>query len=158
MHKDAVISECGHYRYLLQRSWDSSWQAVCFIMLNPSTADAELDDPTIRRCLGFAKELGYGQLEVVNLFALRATDPAELKKPGDVIGPENDSWIADSARVCSMIICAWGNHGNLHGRSASVLHTLRQAGHVPHALRISKSGQPAHPLYLPYGLKPIAMP
>lgn len=157
MHKDAIISECGHYRYLLQRSWDAQRQAVCFIMLNPSTADAEQDDPTIRRCLGFAKSWGFGQLEVVNLFAVRATDPAVLKKAGDLVGSDNDEQILNSARVCSLVVCAWGNHGKTRGRSAAVLKLLKDNQITPHALRVSKTGEPAHPLYLKGDLRPVAI-
>lgn len=158
MHKDAIISECGQYRYLLQRSWDVRQQAVCFIMLNPSTADASLDDPTIRRCLGFAKDLGFGQLEVVNLFGLRATDPKVMRSHADPIGPENDEQLIRSATICHQTICAWGAHGTHKDRGRAVLALLRRAGVQPHALRLTKAGHPAHPLYLPANLKPTVMP
>lgn len=157
MNRDALLSECGTYRYLLQRSWDVQLQAVCFIMLNPSTADATQDDPTIRRCLGFAQRLGFGQLEVVNLFALRATQPAALKIHTDPIGAENDEQIIAAAKVCHMTICAWGVHGSLNGRNGIVLKMLRSNNIQPCALRLSKHGHPAHPLYLPYELQPILM-
>ena len=157
MNRDAILSECGTYRYLLQRSWDVRLQAVCFIMLNPSTADATQDDPTIRRCIGFAQRLGFGQLEVVNLFALRATQPAALKVHVDPIGPENDEQIIAAAKVCHMTICAWGSHGSLKARNGVVLKMLRSNNIQPHALRLSKHGHPSHPLYLPYELQPIQM-
>src|SRR6266853_1863301 len=94
---DAIISPCGTYRYLLQRFWDVKRQAVCFIMLNPSTADASANDPTIERCMRRAALLGFGQLEVVNLFGLRATDPSELHRHFDPIGPENDEILLGAA-------------------------------------------------------------
>ena len=158
MSKDAIISACGKYRYLLQRSWDYKLQAVCFVMLNPSTADATLDDPTIRRCLGFAKALGFGQLEVVNLFGWRATDPKELKSAVNPIDTENDEQLLNSAKVCNMTICAWGVNGTFLQRDKSVLGMLRKNGITPHALRLSKDGHPAHPLYLPANLQPTVMP
>lgn len=152
---DAILSPCGTYRYLLQRNWDVERQAVCFVMLNPSTADAEQDDPTVSRCIERARRLGFGQLEVVNLFALRSTDPRALKSHADPIGPENDEAILQSASVCQMVICAWGGDGLLKGRSAKVLKMLADNGIQPHALKVSpKTGQPHHPLYLPYELQP----
>lgn len=158
MHKDAIISECGQYRYLLQRSWDVNRKAVCFVMLNPSTADASVDDPTIRRCLGFARDLGFGQLEVVNLFGLRATEPRVMKSHSDPIGPENDEHLIRSAAICSVVICAWGANGSYMGRDHAVLKLLRDAGCKPLALRLTKSGHPSHPLYLPAKLQPELMP
>ena len=153
----AIISECGTYRYLLQRFWDVRLQAVNFIMLNPSTADASKDDATIRRCLGFARDLGFGALEVTNLFALRSTDPKALRTHIAPIGPENDEQIVVSAAMCQMVVCAWGNHGNYLNRGNQVLDLLRNARIKPYALRISKSGSPGHPLYLPADLKPMVL-
>lgn len=158
MNRDAILSPCGTYRYLLQRSWKVGRQAVCFVMLNPSTADAYVDDPTIRRCLGFAERLGFGQLEVVNLFALRATDPRELRIHHDPIGPENDEQIIVAARTCSMTICAWGSHGAYRGRGEAMLKLLRGNGITPYALRINRGAHPSHPLYLPNSLRPEKMP
>lgn len=152
--RDAIISECGKYRYLLQRSWDYRRQAVCFIMLNPSTADALKDDPTIRRCIGFARALGFGQLEVVNLFGWRATDPKELTLAIDPIGTENDTTLIASAKVCNMTICAWGVNGGYKQRDKTVIKLLRDNGIKPYALRLSKHGHPSHPLYLPASLQP----
>jgi hypothetical protein len=152
---DAIISSCGTYRYLLQRFWDVGRQAVCFIMLNPSTADAEINDPTIERCMRRAALLGFGQLEVVNLFALRATDPSELHRHSDPIGPENDEILIESAKVCNLVICAWGVHGALGGRAQRVAIKLAECGIKLHALKVSKQGYPCHPLYLPYSLQPV---
>src|SRR5437870_4841901 len=105
----AVISPCGKFRYRLTRQWGEG-AALPFVMLNPSTADAEQDDPTIRKCVGFAKRMGYDGIEVVNLYAYRATKPADLKKAGYPRGPENDRHI-EAALVeshANSVICAWG--------------------------------------------------
>lgn len=152
---DAIISDCGTYRYLLQRFWDSRLETLNFIMLNPSTADASEDDATIRRCLGFARDLGFGSLEVTNLFALRSTDPRAIKTHAAPIGPENDERIIDAAKVCQLTICAWGTHGGHLNRANRVLDMLRKAGIKPHALAFSKNGYPKHPLYLKKGLQPV---
>jgi len=154
---DAIISECGKYRYLLQRFWDSRLETLNFVMLNPSTADASVDDATIRRCLGFARDLGFGSLEVTNLFALRSTDPKALRDHIDPVGPENDEQIISSAQVCQMTICAWGTHGTYRNRASKVLDLLRKAGIKPHALALSKDGHPKHPLYLKSDLKPVPL-
>jgi hypothetical protein len=151
---DAIISECGTYRYLLQRSWDVRREAVCFVMLNPSTADAAKNDRTLDRCMSFAVTLGFGQLEVVNLFAMRTKSPDVLKQHPCPIGPENDETIFNSARVCHMVICAWGAHGAYLGRDQEVLELLRAAGIRPYALRTNADGSPAHPLYLPGYVQP----
>jgi len=154
---DAIISECGKYRYLLQRFWDSRLETLNFIMLNPSTADASVDDATIRRCLGFARDLGFGSLEVTNLFALRSTDPKALKGHADPIGPENDEHIVSSAKVCQMTICAWGTHGSYLNRASKVLGLLRSANITPRALGVTKDGAPRHPLYLKGDLRPALL-
>ena len=151
---DAIISECGTYRYLLQRFWDARLEAVNFIMLNPSTADARVGDPTIRRCLGFASALGFGALEVTNLYALRSTDPRALVFHSEPIGPENDEQIISSAKVCQMTICAWGTGDRLN-RARRVLDMLLKAGIKPHALKLTKGGCPAHPLYVKADVQPF---
>ena len=152
----AVISPCGAYRYKLTRFWDRpdvpGW--VNFVMLNPSTADANLDDPTIRRCVGFAKSWGYGGLVVTNLFAFRATDPAALKTAPDPVGPDNDAMITAVASGAALVVCGWGNHG-AGGRSAHVLGLICAAGATPYALRLTGLKQPTHPLYLPAACRPF---
>ncbi len=154
----AVISPCGKYRYSLGREFGMTGEgAVCFVMLNPSTADAEQDDPTIRRCIGYAKRFGAERLIVVNLFAFRSTDPDALygMSRDAAIGPENDAYILDAWQRSKIVICAWGNHGSLFGRAEEV---LRLGGSVstPMALKINaKSGQPAHPLYLKGDAQPV---
>jgi hypothetical protein len=146
--KHAVISDCGKFRYRLWRKW-AEGSPLLFVMLNPSTADAEEDDPTIRRCLKFAQAHAFGELEVVNLFAYRATDPADLKAAGYPVGPDNDAYIAaavaDSAAVC----VAWGSHAAGLVRPGIVLQQLVALGVKPQCLRITRSGYPQHPLMLP---------
>ena len=146
----AWFSPCGTYRYGLRRVWgpykETGWLCA-FVMLNPSTADENVDDPTIRRCIGFAKAWGFSGLHVANLFALRSTDPKALRKHRDPVGPANDSMIRGLASDCDDVICAWGAHGKLNGRAERVL-TLLRGMRVSH-LGLTKAGQPRHPLYLP---------
>jgi hypothetical protein len=147
----AMISEDGRYRYSLERVWDAAKPTAVFIMLNPSTADANADDPTIRRCRGFAQALGYGGFVVGNLFAYRATDPGALLDVADPVGPENDATILQlAARGDGRIICAWGTGGALKQRGRAVTLMLRDAGYE--TMRIgapTAGGNPRHPLYLP---------
>lgn len=156
--QSAVLSTCGRYRYRLTRTWGEG-RRTTFIMLNPSTADAELDDPTIRRCVRFAADLGTHGLEVVNLYAFRATDPADMLAAPDPVGPENDRYLAYAARLAAAhkgpLIAAWG----ANARAERVEHVLR----LPHmerltALSVTKSGAPGHPLYLPATSRPTAWP
>ena len=113
-------------------------------MLNPSTADAEIDDPTIRRCMGFARREGAGGIEVLNLFALRATDPQTLRETVDPIGPDNDGWIREVLRPHSRVVVAWGERGRYLSRDFAVLRNLRESG-----IRIECLGdKPKHPLYI----------
>jgi hypothetical protein len=149
------------YRYRLTRDFGMIGNgACCFVMLNPSTADAANDDPTIRRCIGFARNLNCSRLEVVNLFAYRSTNPDVLSAMSkDVaIGPENDRHIAEACVSSRIVICAWGNHGLLFGRGDYVITGLRALGKTPTALKINrKTGQPAHPLYLKSDAQPREM-
>jgi hypothetical protein len=117
-------------------------------MLNPSTADATQDDPTIRRCIGFARAWGYGALEVVNLFACRATDPERLRRVPDPVGPENDRHILRAVRRASETVVAWGNRGVHLGRHDAVLRLLRRRRVAVHCLGRTQAGHPRHPLYL----------
>jgi hypothetical protein len=143
----AVFDRHGRYRYQLKRRWAGGGRAIAFVMLNPSTADAERDDPTIRRCGGFARAWGFSAMTVVNLFALRTTDPARLRRARDPIGPGNDEHIAAAASSCDALVLAWGAHGALGGRDHDVLALLH--GCRPACLGVTRSGQPRHPLYLP---------
>lgn len=142
--KLAAISECGRFRYSLWRGWSDA-PPCCFIMLNPSTADGEQDDPTIRRCVSFAQRWGCGELYVMNLFALRATDPKELLKHADRVGPDNDSWLKQDHQF-KYTVAAWGVHGELDHRADAVVKLLE--GRAIYCLGITKDGHPRHPLYV----------
>ena len=148
--KSAVISECGQYRYELRRTWQPKTGAVCFVMLNPSTADGELDDPTIRRCMGFASTWGYGGIIVGNLFAYRTIDPAYLKTVRDPIGLMNDEFLLKISKEAAITVCAWGNHGKYQNRDQAVLRLLDS----PKCIAVNKAGTPKHPLYVKRYLKP----
>lgn len=149
----ALISPCKRYRYRLWRAW-SREEPVAFIMLNPSTADGIQDDPTIRRCRGFAEMWGAGGLIVGNLFAYRATDPRELRRVDDPVGQDNDAALRQIAAKASKVICAWGAHGAYRNRDREVLEILRDMRVVPVALSFTKDGHPRHPLYLSYSATP----
>ena len=142
----AVFDASGRYRYRLWRRW-ADGEVVLFVMLNPSTADARRDDPTIRRCGGFARAWGFAAMTVVNLFALRATDPARLRRARDPVGRDNDRHILAAAAGASALVLAWGAHGALGGRDREVRALL--TGHRPECLGVTRAGQPRHPLYLP---------
>lgn len=150
----AVFSECGKYRYFLRRQWSKHrTQPLHFLMLNPSTADERKNDPTVARCQRRAKALGFQSFIVTNLFAFRATDPKAMKAASDPIGRDTDTWIQLAADMSRYTICAWGNHGQFLERSAEVRRLL--AGYPLCALDITGAGEPRHPLYLPYTLKPV---
>lgn len=144
MERYAVISNCGSYRYSLTRRW-SNEPTLMWVMLNPSTADAFTDDPTIRRCVGFAKGWGYGEIVVANLFALRTPSPAEMKVHPDPVGPKNDYWLKRLSAGAWMTIAAWGNHGSHLDRGTIVRPILRKLHHMG----LTEAHQPKHPLYLP---------
>lgn len=161
MHKDAAFSGCEKYRYLLRRIWNvrerqSLQRNVCFIMLNPSTADYKNDDATIRRCIGFAQRWGYDGIEVVNLFGWRTRWSKELKdlmsKGIDPVGPDNDRFMMEVARTCPLVVCAWGKKGSILERQSIVLKMLREALVSPRAIRITELNTLEHPLYLPKDL------
>lgn len=173
----AILSACGTYRYRLWREWrgtpDAKWRmwtddsgkpvvdgaghqlgepyTCVFVMLNPSTADSGVDDPTIRRCVNFAKAWGYERMEVVNLFAYRATDPRALLRlnhDDDPVGPENLRHIrclADDPTT-HLIVCAWGAHGSHIGQADTVRGWMSDSG--LYHLGLTKDGHPRHPLYV----------
>ena len=143
INKSAVFSSCRKYRYSLTRFWNSADGYVLFIGLNPSIADEMVDDPTLKRCINFAKDWGYGGLIMVNLFAYMATYPSELKKATLPIGKENNKHILNGYQKSQLTVIAWGNDGYLLGRDKEVLAIIEN----PMCLNINKSGQPAHPLY-----------
>ena len=160
----AVISPGGDWRYQLERVWDESRPTINVVGLNPSTADAKDDDPTIAKLTRMAKAWGYGSLVMTNLFAYRATDPKELAREARkytssvlsfrVTGPDNDEWLRDSARGATTTLAAWGANGHILGRDEEVI-TLLQSIRAIHALKVTQSGRPYHPLYLPESLEPF---
>lgn len=150
--KAAVLSDCRRYRYSLSRWWgEPTLGYAMFIGLNPSTADEVEDDPTIGRCVSFARHWGYGGLVMVNLFAYRATNPAEMMAADEPVGVDNDKHLLALARDARIIVAAWGNKGAYQGRDI----TIRALMPSLHALTVTAAGQPGHPLYLPKTLVPI---
>lgn len=143
-------------RYRLWRTWDVTKPYVAFLMLNPSIADENVLDPTVTRCVEYARRWGYGGVYVVNLFALVSSDPAALYRADDPVGPDNDSAILEVAQRAGLVVCAWGNHGVHHERRGAVLRMLRAAGVNLSYLRLNGTGEPSHPLYLPGSLAPVA--
>lgn len=157
---EATFDERRIYRYLLTRTWDRGLPSVAWIMLNPSTADAAVDDATISRVVGFSRSWGYGSVDVVNLFAYRCTKPRQLRLPMDPVGPLNDLTIAETARSSVTVIVAWGNHGVVVNpatgvpRHEEVLALAARAGIEVQSLGTTMRGQPMHPLYRPRGIRP----
>jgi hypothetical protein len=153
----AILSPAREYRYTLTREWDEWYPGagtLNIIGLNPSTADETQDDPTIRRCVGFAKRWGFGRLVMTNLFAFRSTYPARLYEIADPVGPENDAYLVQEARAASDVVCAWGAHGEIQGRGSAVARALTVARVRLNVFGFTQNGQPKHPLYL----KSIAEP
>jgi hypothetical protein len=145
------------YRYVLQRSWlTGNGRRALWIMLNPSTADDLVDDPTIRKITGFTHRAGYSGLIVANLYGYRATDPKQLQLVKDPVGPDNDSQIryclALAGRYNDPVICAWGNNAD-PTRAQAVLDMINAAGIIPRTLGTTLGGHPRHPLYVPYSTR-----
>ena len=151
VNKNATFSDCRKYRYALSRTWNGKKKTILFIGLNPSTADEKIDDPTIRRCINYAQNWGYGSLLMVNLFAYRATIPSELKNVKNPIGNDNDLHIIELSKKVDLSVAAWGNEGSLLNRDKEIKKILPNLM----CLKINKSGQPAHPLYQKKDLKLI---
>jgi hypothetical protein len=154
----ATLSPEGWYRYNLWRWWGKGTGLVCWVMLNPSTADSFVDDPTIRRCIGFSRAWGYGGLVVVNLFALRSTDPKALLKHADPIGLRNHEAIIDAIKGADLVVAAWGSFKVKRSRPSidSYCYMLEKP---LRCLGTTKDGSPRHPLYVaastelvPFGL------
>jgi hypothetical protein len=159
MIKGAIISSCGRYRYMLWRAWRPEEPRLPFVMLNPSTADAEIDDPTIRRCMAFARREGFGGIRVINLFAYRATDPGELITVGltTAVGPDNARHFDDVCAECWVltrqsrdvpIVCAWGAHPLAAGYAEAARAEIAKRGVQAVCLGTTKAGEPRHPLYV----------
>lgn len=153
MNKSAVLSEDRVYRYSLARWWDEALPKVLFVGLNPSTADASIDDPTIRKCIGYARRWGYGGFLMANLFAFRSSRPMEMKNAREPIGPDNNAYLRAAVDQTAITVCAWGTHGAFRDRDAAVLKLLNEKRGV-YCLRTTKAGHPEHPLYLPGELMP----
>ena len=152
MRRGATFSGCRTWRYSLLREWDPTLPQAVFIGLNPSTADETVDDPTIRRCIGFAKSWGCGSLEMLNLFAVRSPFPKYIQNVPDPVGPMNDAVIR---AVCGddpigIIVAAWGVHGRYRDRDIEVMGLLDgvEAAAFIECLGMTKAGDPRHPLYL----------
>ncbi len=145
----AIFSEDRRYRYLLRRRVGESEKRVLFIMLNPSKADEERNDATIRRCIGFARDWGYGCLEVVNLFALMSTDPKALLETDDPVDPDNDAAIRAALESADTVVLAWGNHGLDHEKRAAEVTAMACRVARPCCLGLTVKGAPRHPLRLP---------
>lgn len=151
LERDAVLSDCGKYRYLLRRTWDHGKPRALFVMLNPSTADAEKDDATIRSCVRLCKAMNYGSFEVVNLFAWRATDPADLEKSPSPIGPDQERITAAAIQRCDIPICAWGAHKMARGKGRFLVEHIRSYRPAAFCFGTTKAGEPKHPLYIKTG-------
>ena len=151
---DAVFSIDRVYRYGLWRIWNDTLPKVLFIGLNPSTADEVKNDPTIRRCIGYAKDWGYGGYIMGNIFGFRSTDPKIMKATNDPIGPENNAWLLKLHDEADLTIGAWGNHGKFMDRGMEVMDLISDLK----CLKITDQGFPYHPLYLPKSLEPIPYP
>jgi hypothetical protein len=151
LERDAVLSDCGKYRYLLRRTWHARRPRVLFVMLNPSTADADNDDPTIRSCIRLSRALNYGSFEVVNLFAFRATEPDDLAKADDPVGSKNDGAIKRAVVRCDLHICAWGALPVAERRASTVRQLIRSYRPAVFCLGKTKTGAPKHPLYIKTG-------
>ena len=150
---ETIFSHDRAYRYTLWRNWgdyEDDPFPVMFIGLNPSTADEKQDDPTVRRCIGFAKEWGFKSMVMTNIFAYRSTDPKALARVDDPVGPENDSYIAITAKSASIIVCCWGSQGSYRNRGGRIFDLLSSM-HVLNTLGFTKNGCPRHPLYLRKG-------
>lgn len=166
----AVISSCERYRYWLHRSWLGGEGWTVFVMLNPSTADATEDDPTIRRCIRFAKDWGTHGLIVVNLFAWRATDPKNLPTNRyEAEGPENHAYITQACELAGQyfydehgkqrrpgkVVCGWGAHKMANQQVPTVMSWIEAAYGTPRCLGNTKTGAPRHPLYVPASVLPV---
>ena len=159
MQKSAIFDADRRYRYLLTRRW-AAGKSATFIMLNPSTADETVDDPTIRKCIGFASRWGCTAIYIANLFAYRTKDPRRLKKVSNPVGPENHKYLQSLLSIAKrdqlpIVVVAWGAQGGLMGQDEAF---IQMATAVPlKALRLTKKGMPEHPLYVPYAAELVSL-
>lgn len=153
--RKCVFSPDMRHRYTLWREFwhdgENGDKFVQFIGLNPSTADDEVLDPTVRRCVNYAKSWGYGALCMTNIFAYRATLPDDMKRIADPVGEDNDYWLKDISKNAGIVIAAWGTHGG-HLRRSDVVKNM-----IPnlYCLKTTQDGHPSHPLYLKKDLVPV---
>lgn len=156
MKKGQKASTDNKYRYCLWREWDETKPCLVWVMLNPSTADDSEDDPTIRKCIGFAERWGYGKIVVVNLFTYRATHPRDLKNAGDLTEELNFKLIRNYNTIAMAVsykdtIFAWGAHGDKYReRIKKIEEITSNLANSIYCLGKTKSGQPRHPLYINY--------
>jgi hypothetical protein len=155
IEKSACISKCGRYRHSLGRHWDRSLAYALFIGLNPSTADAEADDPTIRRCIQFSRDWGYGGIEMGNLFDWRSTDPKNLPRQQIAVSDKNDPVLRCRSSEAGIIIAAWGSVPWAQWRIDQVFEEVFSEYKRWYCLKVTKYGFPSHPLYLPKKTAPI---
>jgi hypothetical protein len=153
MERRAGFSRCGNYRYWLSRQWDHDLPSCSFVGLNPSTADALADDPTIRRIIGFARGWGYGSVIVVNLFAFKATYPKDLFAADNPVGPRNNYWLKRATKESDLVIAAWGVHGCHRRRDRYA----RRAMENLYCLGKTQAGHPRHPLYVRADTQPAPL-
>lgn len=150
----AIYSPCMAYRYDLERVWDAGGPKALFIGLNPSTATEAQNDPTVERCERRARTMGFGAFRMGNIFALRATDPRDMRAHPAPVGDLTDAHLHAAALWADLIVCAWGAHGIHLGREGAARDLLRATGKPLHVLGLTKAGAPRHPLYLPYAALP----
>lgn len=153
--RTVVLSDDNAYRYCLSAILAHGGSRICFVLLNPSTADHAMRDPTSDRYFRFASQWGYGFCDAVNLFAIRETRSERLCLYDDPVGPENDFWIEKMACRAGMVIVAWGNEGCLRDRDKHVLKLLRSVTKELYCLGVNQNGTPKFPLYVPGDVKPM---
>lgn len=151
MEKKAIISKDKIYRYKLSRTWDSTKPTILFIGLNPSIADENVDDPTITRCINFAKDWGYGTLLMANLFAFRSTYPKDIYLIDNPIGKDNDHYLLECVTQSDLIVACWGNNGTYMNREKVITELVPNL----YCLQKNKNGTPHHPLRLPRNIDPV---
>lgn len=150
----AVYSDCRSFRYRLSIVWDATKPKINFLMLNPSTATEKKNDPTVEGCEQRARAWGFGGLIVTNIFAIRATDPRDMKLHPRPVGVANDHFILEAARESAAVVAAWGNHGSHELRGAEVRNMLATYEIKLDCMAINKSGEPKHPLYVARSIRP----
>lgn len=151
MEKKAIISKDKIYRYKLSRTWDSTKPTILFIGLNPSIADENIDDPTITRCINFAKDWGYGTLLMANLFAFRSTYSKDIYLIDDPIGKDNDHYLLECVTQSDLIVACWGNNGTYMNREKVIKELVPNL----YCLQKNKNGTPHHPLRPPRNIHPL---